>query len=339
MNFFATLYFLCGIAYVVIGIFALLSNSKNKLNKIFFIICMNFAAWAFMFALMNRSTDAKAANTFFIYSTFCWSIGNCLLLQFIIILTGKGRLFNKPYKYFIFYLPAIFSIFLYFFQPQTTDDFVKTNLGWVVLLAKDRGFIWTNFYNLYYFTYMIAVIFFLIIWWKGSRIIREKKQARLILITLFIAVIAGGITDIILPALDIIVIPSVGIILVIIPIVGIWYSIKRYKLMDLNPENFALEVLKIMNEGLVIVDHKGIIKDINNGALKLLGYEKHQLENKLASSFLPETTDLVKIKNCNSFETEILKSNNSKLPILLSCSTLKDEWGEALGLVGIFQDI
>ena len=33
--------------------------------------------------------------------------------------------------------------------------------------------------------------------------------------------------------------------------------------MDLNPENFALEVLKIMNEGLIIVDHEGIIKDIN----------------------------------------------------------------------------
>ena len=71
--------------------------------------------------------------------------------------------------------------------------------------------------------------------------------------------------------LNIIVIPSVGIILVIVPTIGIWYSIKKYKLMDLNPENFALEVLKIMNEGLIIVDHEGIIKDINSGALKLLG--------------------------------------------------------------------
>jgi len=339
MNFFAVLYILCGITYAIIGICTLLNDSKNKLNKMFFVMCINYAAWAFIFALMNHSPDAKAANTFFVYSTFSWSIGNCLLLQFILILTGKDGLFNKVYKYFIFYSPALFSTFLYYFQPQTTEDFVKTSLGWVVLMAKYRGFIWTNFYNVYYISYMIGVVYFLYTWWKNSEVTREKKQAKLILITVIITMITGGITDIILPALDIIIIPSVGIILVIIPITAIWYSIKRYKLMDLNPENFAFDVLKIMNEGLVIINHEGIIKDINNGALNLLGYEKYQLVDKLASTLFSKTADLSKLKACNSFETEIMKSNNDKLPILLSCSILEDEWGEALGLVGIFQDL
>ena len=77
--------------------------------------------------------------------------------------------------------------------------------------------------------------------------------------------------------------------------------------MDLNPENFALEVLKIMNEGLIIVNHEGIIKDINNGALKLLGYEKNQLKDKLVSTLFSETTELSKLTNCSSFEIEIVQ--------------------------------
>ena len=186
MDFFTTLYFLCGIIYVIIGIFTFLNDSKNKLNKVFFVICINFACWAFLITLMNNSADAKTASGFYLYSTFCWSIGNCLLLHFIMILTGKEEFFNSRYKYFILYFPALFSIYLYFFQPQTTQDFVKTNLGWVVLLAKNRGLIWTNFYNVYYFSYMIAVVYFLYIWCKKSQIIRERKQAKLVLCTIFL---------------------------------------------------------------------------------------------------------------------------------------------------------
>jgi diguanylate cyclase (GGDEF)-like protein/PAS domain S-box-containing protein len=186
---------------------------------------------------------------------------------------------------------------------------------------------------------MVAVVFFLLKWWKNSEILRDKKQAKLISITMLIAIIAGGVTDILLPMLNSIIIPSVGVILVIIPTVGIWYSIRKYKMMDLNPDNFALEVLKIMNEGLIIVNHEGIIKDINRGALRLLGYEKDEIINKFANILFPEKTQISELKNRSSFEIEALHRNNNKVPILLSSSVLKDEWGDSLGYVGIFQDI
>ena len=109
--------------------------------------------------------------------------------------------------------------------------------------------------------------------------------------------------------------------------------------MDLNPENFALEVLKIMSEGLIIANHEGIIKDINNGALKLLGYEKNQIKDKLISNLFSEKIELSKLTNCSSLEIEIVQSNNNKLPVLLSSSILEDEWGDSLGIVCIFQDI
>ncbi len=334
-----TLYFLCGVIYVILGIFTLFNDSKNKLNKLFFIICISLAFWAFMFSLMNSSIDAKSASDFYLYSTFSWATFYCLFLHFIIILTDKEGFFKKQIAYLFLYCPALLSIYLYVFQPETAQNFTKTKLGWIYIASTDKGFIWTNFYNVYYFVYLMAVIFFLSKWWRNSEIIRERKQAKLILITTFIATMTGGVTDIVIPMVMVPFMPTIGIILTIIPITGIWYSIKKYKLMDLNPENFALEVLKIMSEGLIIANHEGRIKDINNGALELLGFEKKQIMDKLIGSLFSETIELSKLTNCSSFEIEIVQSNNNKSPVLLSSSILKDEWGDSLGIVCIFQDI
>ena len=333
------LYLLCGITFVTLGIITLVNDSKNKSNKLFFVICMNLAFWAFMTFLMNRSVNAVDASNFYLYSTFSWATFYCLFFHFIIILTGKEGFLKKRFAYFIIYFPSLISIYLYVFNPETAQNFVKRNLGWIYIASTDKGFVWSNFYNVYYLVYMMLVIFFLFKWWKNSKIIREQKQAKLIMITIFITIVSSGATDIVLPMFITPFIPSLGIILIGIPIIGIWYSIKKYNLMDLNPENFALEVLKIMSEGLIIANHEGIIKDINAGALKLIGYDKNQLKDKLISSLFSKSIELSKLANCSSFEIEIIQSNNNKLPVLLSSSILKDEWGDSLGIVCIFQDI
>lgn len=334
-----SLYFFCGIIYVIIGVFTLMNDKKNILNKVFFLICMNLAFWSFMTALMNSSIDAKTASTFYLYSTFSWATFYCLFLHYLIILTDKEGLLKKPFSYLILYFPALLSIYLYVFHPDTAQNFEKTKLGWIYVASTNKGLIWDNFYNVYYFTYIIAAMLFLFIWWKNSKIIRERKQAKLIFTTIIIIVMTGGIIDVVIPMFMVPFMPSIGIIFIIIPIVGIWYSIKKYKLMNLNPENFASEVLKIMNDGLIILNQEGIIKYINNGALNLLGYERNQLKDKLASILFSQTTELLKLRECSSLETEIVKSNNNKLPILLSSSVLKDEWGDSLGSVNIFHDI
>ena len=49
MDVFTILYFLCGIIYVIIGVFTLLNDSKNRSNKLFFIVCINLAVWAILY--------------------------------------------------------------------------------------------------------------------------------------------------------------------------------------------------------------------------------------------------------------------------------------------------
>ena len=73
----------------------------------------------------------------------------------------------------------------------------------------------------------------------------------MIIITTYVAVLLiGSVTDIILPNLGLPLIPPLSIIFIMIPIAGIWYSIKKYRLMNLNPENVVLDVMKSMTEGI-----------------------------------------------------------------------------------------
>ena len=153
-----TLYFLCGITYVVLGIITFLNDSKNKLNKLFSVMTINLALWSFMSFLMNSSRNAKAASDFYLHSTFFGAVFYCLFLHFIIILTNKGAFLKKKFAHIILYLPAIISIYLYVFHRETSQNFVETNLGWVYITSKNKGFIWSNFFSIYWFSYMILVI-------------------------------------------------------------------------------------------------------------------------------------------------------------------------------------
>ena len=339
MNVFAILYLSWGILYLALGMFSIISDPKSRLNKHFFLMCIALTYWAILFTLKNQSVDAVTACRYHVLSTFSWAFIHCMLLHFTLILTGRNRRIDRKYKVLILYLPALLSIYLYYFQPPTAENFLLTGLGWIHITATDRGFLWTYFFNAYYLTYMAMVVVLLVKWLKRSKLARERKQAKLILTTISFAIITGGVTDLLLPVLGIPVVPALGVILVAVPMTGIFYAMIKYKLMDLNPENFVLQVLKVMNEGLVIVDHNGVIKDINNGALKLLNYDKNQLINSSVKNILGENVSLSSLKNCSSLEVEMRDVTGKEIPVLMSSSVLMDEWGDNLGTVGIFQDI
>lgn len=334
------LYLLCSIIYAVIAMIIFLNDSKNKLNKIFFFMCMNLAFWAFMNALMNTVSEAETATLFRRYATFCWGTIYCMFLHFFIILTKKEVVLNKPWKLILLYSPAVISIYLYFFsKPVTVSDIVKLSYGWGYLNTTFRGILWDYFLNIYYISYMLIGIFLLGIWGKNTKVKREKKQSKIISVTLIIVLVMGSITDVILPTLGMPLIPPIAIIFTLIPIGGIWYSIKKYRLMNLNPENVVLDVLKIMNEGLIIANQEGIINSVNKGAEKLLCYDEKQLKDQPIDVIFLEKTDISKMNDSNVFELDLLSKNNVSFPVLFSSSVLKDEWGDKFGSVVIFKDL
>lgn len=334
------LYLFACMSYAYLGMITYRYDSSNKLNRIFFIACIDLSLWALMFTLISAVPDAESVTLFRKTATFFWSTVYCILLHFFLVMTKKDKFLQKPWKLFLFYSPALISIYLYYFYlPVTAKDIIKVPLGWASVNTGSNGFLWDQFFNIYYISYTLIGMTLIYFWGRKSNLKREKRQSKIILLTYLTVFLLGSMTDIILPILGIPLLPSLTIFFVLIPVSGIWYSMKRYRFMNLSPENVVLDVMKTMKEGMIIVNQNNVIQNLNIGALKMLGYAENELINKPIDFIYPKESALQVDHTTKSNELLLKTKNNEKLPVLISSSTLSDEWGEPFGSVLLFQDL
>ena len=335
------LYLMCSVIYIFMGISTLLKDPKSKVNKIFFIMSITLYLWAIMLALLINSPDADTAAFYRRLITFCWSFLYYEFLYYCIYLTKNENIIDKLWMKILLLLPACITFCLYFFQPYTASDFAWTSYGWSILATQNRGLVWYCFFDAYYILYVLVGLLLIYHWGKKSKFKRELKQSRIIVSSMLITALIGTITDVILPQFKIQLMPQVTIIIFLIAIGGIWYSVSKYRLMGFTSESIFIDVLKIMDEGLIVLNEDGCIISANNGALELLGYEEIEIKHKFVSLVFSNTGDISKLNMCNSnsIEIDIKSKNNKKIPVLISSSVLLDNCGDKLGTVLIFNNI
>ena len=108
--------------------------------------------------------------------------------------------------------------------------------------------------------------------------------------------------------------------------------------MNLNPQNVVADVLKTMHEGMVITDRNHRIRDINEGTKMMLGFSKEELVGKTFDALILEGIGCTENSRNSKKEVSLRQKNGESLRVLLSSSTLLDEWDEPYGSVFIFQD-
>lgn len=340
MSIMVFIYLLACISYMFTGISTFQHDSKNRLNRIFFLLCLLLALWSLMLALMSAVTDAGAATSFRRTATLFWSPIYCILLHFSLVLVKKDRFLSNPLLLLLFYSPAAICIYLYYFHtPVTERDMVWISYGWAYLTSSDRGFIWNNFLNLYYIPYSLTSIYLLCSWGRKTALRREQALSGIIAATFMAALVLGSLTDAILPMLGFPLLPPLANVFNLITIIGFWYSRVKFRLMKLGPENVALDVIKTMREGLIIVNQDRIIKNINDGALKMLGYVENEIKDKPVDILFSDELAAQSSVSDSTKELVLKTKEEGELPVLFSTSTLMDEWGESYGSVSIFQDI
>lgn len=341
MVLFAFLYLFAAFIYLYMGIFTISNDSKHTANKIYFVICFIMFCWSSISILILLSPDAQLATQFRQYAIFTWGILYSVLLHFFIVLTNRSHYLKNPLALIMIYVPAAFAIYLYFFrQPETVLSIIKTPLGWVYASMANQGLIWDYYLTVYYLSCLLISVFLLWTWGKKSLIKREKRQARIMMATILAAIVLGSITDIILPKINLVLLPPTAVILCLIPIGGIWYAMKKYRLMNLSYEMLTLDILKVIDDGLIIVDYKGSIVDANAGALLMLGYkDKQKVIGQSFKTIFPDDMDITAIGASKNKETYVRTSENKTIAVLLQYLTLTDQLGDNLGSLVSFQDI
>lgn len=341
MSFMVFVYFITGIFYVYIGMATHHYHTSGRPNRLFLVICLDLAVWAMLLAMMNAVKDAETATFFRRYATLCWSFLYSLLLHFALVLTTKDRNTKKLLLRLIIYIPAFFSIYLYFIAfPVTSADIVKIPFSWAYLNPTGRGFLWDHFFTIYYITYLLLTLLVLYRWGSQSKIMREKHQAKIIIVTMLAVTALGSVTDVILPNMRTPYLPPLSVFFILISVLGIWYSIQKHRLMNLLPENICVSVTKTMREGMIVTDDHLIIQDVNLGALEMLDHaDAEDVLGKPVNIFFQNEIDL-KSLGINCTHEQILRNKQFvTIPVLLSSSILKDQWGDIFGTVLMFQNL
>lgn len=333
------LFFLASIIFIISGVSAYNIDRKSKPNRVFLVLCFLFAWWAITFGLMVSAPTSKLAVVYNTYSVVPINLSYGFLLYFVLLITKNQHLVNKKWKIISLFIPGLLSTIYYSIVNHPPGNFSMTPFGWTKISSIDMGLIFVWSFKIYCGVYLLAAVFFLLNWRKTTKLHRERRQANVILPSVVFVGIIGVFIDLVLPQLGTPPVPPVSIILMTLPILIINFVISKYNLLSFSPQNLALEYIEIMNEGLVILDEKDRIVNLNSEILQLLQYSKDEIIGESLSKILPDTAILLNLGRQSGIETNLNTARNSTITVLLSYSILSDKFGQKTGAVMIIQNI
>jgi diguanylate cyclase (GGDEF)-like protein/PAS domain S-box-containing protein len=336
VNLFSLSSFFAFAIYLYLGVYALRLDVKSSLNRVFGLLCLSLAVWAFGYAFVYPAPDKQSVWFWFRLSSIGWCTFGGIALHFLLVLTKKEKILSQWWLYPLLYVPGLFFLYRSWTGVLTAGDFIWTPLGWSEVIAPEGAWFWLHISN-----YTLCVLLGVILTWRWGRssiILREKKQARIVVLTIILTLVLGTLLNIILPILSIRLIPGVAQILVLIWALGIWHAIVEYRLMVLTPAIATDEIISRMQDILILTDMEGAIIRVNRQTEDLLGYEERELLGMplgtiLAAKGITEPNPSFKV------ELYFTAKTGTVIPVSLSRSTIRDRAGDAVGEVIVGQDM
>lgn len=232
---FSFLFFLiCG-SYIYFGCYIVSVNSKEKSNRLFFVLCIFLSVWAFSLAMSISAVDQDASFFWRRVSALGWCTFAGILLHFFLVLTDKKKLLKKWWIYFLIYIPG--TIFVYIFSLSydlaiLQYNLIDTPVGWK---NNANNNLWNMLGFLYNYGYIIIGMSVLWHWGQHSGKENNKKMAKLILIGFAVSLLMAIILVIMGQLFFSIGATQKVVNIMFVATLSIFYGIKKYKLVRMPP--------------------------------------------------------------------------------------------------------
>mgnify|MGYP000853071445 CR=1 FL=1 len=319
------------LVYVFIAIHAYRANSKNKLNRLFSVLCLIFAFSAFMEILINNSTNPHMAFLLNQISQLAWLNYPGLMLLLAFCTTQNKEVLKRPrLKIYIFIPGLLLSVFELFI--------IGYSLNGSQALVFIHGLE-------YFYTYSFLIISLGLVWkWKkDTPWQREKRQAEIILNFGIVAIAVGILNDLLLPH-AIHNYPFVDQFIFLIFIFSIWYANVKYKFLNAASLITAEDIVNKIDEIVIVMAPNGEITNVNPAGEKATGYQRAELIGKPVQSlinlnFEELVAEIAKLPDSLWEDDFYLRTRkNLYLPIRVGISAIKDQTGDLIGALIFCQD-
>lgn len=112
-------------------------------------------------------------------------------------------------------------------------------------------------------------------------------------------------------------------------------------------KDYTENIIKSINDALIVVDSDGVIETVNQAVLDLLGYTEKELTalplDKIFAGGAPfkgeEFEKLIEKGELRNYETRYTAKDGREIPILFSAAIIKDKRGRVMYIVSMAKDI
>lgn len=225
-------FYLCGYAYMIIGIYTLSVNVKSGVNRLFVFLTSSLAIWSFAYSIANSAPTAESSIFWNCFASLGWGVFFSILLHFTMILTGFESRWDKRVMYVLIYAPAAVNVIL--FAPfgclaENQYRMVQTDFGWVNIRPIDMGGVW---FTIYYLVFITANIVLLVRWWlrlEANTLL--KRQATYFLCSVLVPLVLGLAMKTLPDLLGKNVYPTLISIFMMVPTITLFFTSKRFGLL------------------------------------------------------------------------------------------------------------
>ena len=330
--------------YLYLGVATYRLDRRSPVNRLVLLLCCAFALWSFSFAFMNSSQEREIALLWYALSTIGWTLFSPITLHIALLISHNERYLN-PFTIAFMYGTSVISVIIIAVFLIGPDVLTRVPGGWVpsynISPALMIAFI------TWYLLFMVIAGIAVYRWSRRSPFKREKKQAKIILLTSLMALSLGSITDNILPALNVQIVPLTAPIFGMIWMYGFWYVIKRYRLLALNTSFAAKEIINTMHDHLIMTDFNGAVIQASPHTCETMGRSEDEIRGVPIAILVAEQErldeEIVRFRTTAldslSDEFKLKMKAGGSIPVRLSASALRDREGDLMGIVFVGYDL
>ncbi len=219
------------LVYFFFGVYIFSLHRSSALHRVFFLLCLSLGIWALSYSVANCAPNYEICFFWRRMAVFGWGFVYTFLLHFIIILTEKKEWLRKKTLYVLLYFPCAINVYANFLNSKIVSrqyELIRTYAGWINVSEKTG---WDLFFYCYYIVFTLTSIILLWQWARKTGEVSKQKQARLIIASYLIALVAGSFAEVIINSVSEIKVPQIAPIIITIPLSVMFYSIIKYDLL------------------------------------------------------------------------------------------------------------
>lgn len=336
----AHLHLFAAIVFALLAIYLMVRNPLAGVTRTTAFILLLLGIWSFTDSLVHNPLSSDAARTFFInFGVVAWSLIPSSFLLLVALFRNQKKLFML--SHLLMFVAVLVII------AQWSGHFIT---GFTVVENRVVNHISKGFVPIFFLCYAAGMVLFSIFLFidfgmKTTRL-EDKYGAFLISFGTFFVALGVLLIEIVLPILQIRIVPHVGSLLALVWGFIVWIAILKYDFIPVTPAIAAERLIDLISEGVVLLDQKGRVLRTNNAMAGLLNIEDQSHmpfdlpsilgDHERADAILQETRNRLRITNV---ETEIRTNDGISRPVLVSASMIEDKARLTQGYVCSFREI